>query len=460
LSRRRLEALCGSVAHKRDFTYDIPMRFTWGAEEIIPLDNAAIIYPPTLARYNSHMFRLSMDLTIPVEGSRLLVALERVMTRFPYFSVSLHQGFFWYYLTNHHKKLSVYPEHAYPCAFLDRHHGANGYLFKVFWREDRIAVEIFHALCDGTGGLVFLKSLVAEYLRLSGIEIGEDPQIFRPGTPVGRGESDDSFQHFYKPLGSVMNREPAAFHYARFEEISDRVQVISAQVGIADVKRLGTQYDCTITEYLVAELIDAFQRVQEQTVGSRKHYKPISISVPVNIRRVFDSDSMRNFTLFVTPRINPRLGYYEFEEIVQQVKFQIRGSVNIKSLSQQISRNVAGERNPLLRFAPNILKGPVMKILSDSYGDKTYSTTISNIGEVKLPSGMREVVKRADFYLSPSKSNKVSCSVVGVNGMMSINFTNFLVKQTVIEREFLTALVAKGIPVRIADNRNPHVSGR
>ena len=101
-----------------------------------------------------------------------------------------------------------------------------------------------------------------------------------------------------------------------------------------------------------------------------------------------------------------------------------------------------------------------MKILSDSYGDKTYSTTISNIGEVKLPSGMREVVKRADFYLSPSKSNKVSCSVVGVNGMMSINFTNFLVKQTVIEREFLTALVAKGIPVEIADNRNPHMNGR
>lgn len=28
----------------------------------------------------------------------------------------------------------------------------------------RIAVEFFHAVTDGTGGLIFLKTLVAEYL--------------------------------------------------------------------------------------------------------------------------------------------------------------------------------------------------------------------------------------------------------------------------------------------------------
>lgn len=36
--------------------------------------------------------------------------------------------------------------------------------FRVLVYGSRIAVEFFHAVTDGTGGLIFLKTLVAEYL--------------------------------------------------------------------------------------------------------------------------------------------------------------------------------------------------------------------------------------------------------------------------------------------------------
>lgn len=430
------------------------MKLRKSQEEVIPLDNAALIYPTTVARYNIHVFRMSMDLDMEIVPERLLTGLENLMERFPFFAVSLHHGFFWHYLIPHHKPLAVYPERGYPCAFLHRKRGANGYLFKVFYGKKRIAVEYFHALTDGTGGLIFIKSLVAEYLRLSGIEVGSDPQVWLPSDPVHDEEFVDSFQRFYVPLKSIYSKDSSAFHYNDPKDhLTDITQVTSAVVSIEDVKAVSSAMGATITEYLAAEHLDSLQRVQEINRKPRQ-YRRVAVSVPVNIRRVFGSRSMRNFTLFVVVSIDPRLGHYSFEEILQQVMFQMRSGVNSKSLSKQISRNVSGSHNVLIRYTPNFLKLPLMKILSDYYGDSQFSSAISNLGSVSLPSGMNEHITRFDFHLSPDKLNKVLIAVVGIQGKMYINLTSVLENQTIIEREFLTALVRKGISVEISTNRN------
>ncbi|HLW21594.1 MAG TPA: hypothetical protein VKZ39_00205 [Sphaerochaetaceae bacterium] len=423
--------------------------------ELIPLDNSAIIYPPTVARYNTHVFRLSMDLTVEVNPQRLLTALEHVLEQFPYFAVSLHRGFYWYYYLPHHAPLQVYPDSASPCRYIHRKRGANGYQFKVRYTSSRIAVEYFHALTDGTGGLVFLKSLVAEYLKLSGYSVAADNQIKVPGDSVDPEEGEDSFRRFYRPLKSVFGSESKAFHLrSSGDDLTDDVQVISARIAIEDLKRVSAKYQVTITEYLVAQLIDAMQRIQESTVSRVSRYKPIRVSVPVNIRKVFGSKSLRNFTLFIVVGIDPKLGHYEFEEIVKQVMHQMRSGVNAKSLSIQVARNVMGRKHPLIRYAPLIFKNPFMKLLSDSYGDSIYSTVISNIGYVTLPEGMQERVKRVDFHLSPNKTNKVSCGAIGANGSLIFNFSSILEKNTDFEREVLTELVKQGIPVEVYTNRN------
>ncbi|MGI6432760.1 MAG: hypothetical protein ACOXZ4_02700 [Sphaerochaetaceae bacterium] len=420
---------------------------------LIPLDNSAIIYPPTVARYNTHMFRLSVDVEIEVVEQRLLTALEHVIERFPYFAVSLHSGFFWYYFTANKKPLAVWPEVSHPCGFLHRKRGAHGYLFKVFHAPRRIAVEFFHALSDGTGALIFLKTLVAEYLRLSGHPVGPDPQIFDLGESAKEAEWEDSFEKRYVPLKSIFGFESHAFHLKNTSALTDEVQAISGRIAIEELKRISSLHQVTITEYLVAELLDALQRVQTQEVKNPKRYKPVRISVPVNIRKVFDSVSMRNFTLFVVVGIDPRLGHYEFGEILTQVVHQLRGSVNAKSLSRQLSRNVAGRRNPLIRYAPFFLKKPFMKLLSDSYGDAIFSSTLSNLGSVTLPAEMAKLIRRMDFYLSPSKANKVSCAAIGVNGFVNVNFTSIYERKVDFEREFFTALVNKGIGVEVSTNR-------
>jgi NRPS condensation-like uncharacterized protein len=426
-------------------------------DQLIPLDNSAIIYPPTVARYNNHTFRLSFDLDIEVKAERLLTALENIIERFPYYAVSLHQGFFWYYFLPNKRELSVYPEESSPCGYIDRKKGSNRYLFKVYYTKSRIAVEYYHVITDGTGGLIFLKTLVSEYLKLSGFKVEKDPQIFDLKEKANKEEKEDSFVRFYKNLKGVFNKESSAYHLKVKDNLTDESQVISATMKIEELKKVSSSYNVTITEYLVSELIDALQRIQEKKVKKIGNRKPIRVSVPVNIRKLFDSKTMRNFTLFVVVGVDVRLGHYSFEEIVQQVSYQLKSQVNAKELSRQVTRNVKGRNHLLIRYAPNVFKRPLMKLFSDTYGDTIFSTTISNLGNVSLPKGMKERVKRADFYLSPNKKNKVSVSSIGVNGYLTLNFTSILSSVTTFEKEVLTAMVKKGINIAIETNRKEEI---
>lgn len=422
-------------------------------DELIPLDNSAIIYPPTLARYNNHVFRIATRLTVDVDPKRLLKAAEVTLKRYPHFAVSLHQGFYWYYFLPNRRPLEIYEDNNFPCAYLNRTKGANRYLFKVLYRERTIAVEFFHALTDGNGALSFLKTLLTQYFGLSRKDVAGDPHILHPQEPISPEEGEDSFERFYKPRKALFASQSEAFHLGEGSAFTDKVEAISARVAVDELKALISLHQVTITEYLVALLLEALQAIQEEKVIKERRYRPLRVQVPINVRRIFNSKTVRNFSLFTVVGIDPRLGHYEFEEILDQVKYQIRGGVNEKQLSLQIARNVVGRRLPLIRYAPNVLKKPFMKLLSDFYGDKVFSMTLSNIGNITLPEKLKGVVERLDFFLSPNKKNKVTSAAIGVNGYISLNFTSFLTHDTEFERRVLRSLVERGVAVEVATNR-------
>ena len=127
------------------------------------LDNAALIFPAVRRRDWTNVFRLSATLTEPVEPEVLQQAVDALLPRFPSMYVSLHRGIFWYYLQKLTKAPRVRQDGACPLI-----HMTGAELRKcglrVLYYENRIAVECFHALTDGSGGMVFLKTLTAAYL--------------------------------------------------------------------------------------------------------------------------------------------------------------------------------------------------------------------------------------------------------------------------------------------------------
>ena len=126
------------------------------------LDNAAKIYPAAKRRNWNNFFRISATLTEPIDRAVLAAALDVTVRRFPSIAVRLRRGVFWYYLEEIPHTPPIQDEKSCPLAHAPFRQ-VRQCAFRVLVYKDRFAVEFFHALTDGTGALVFVKSLLAEY---------------------------------------------------------------------------------------------------------------------------------------------------------------------------------------------------------------------------------------------------------------------------------------------------------
>ena len=122
------------------------------------LDNAAKIFPPTQTKEYSSMFRLSVTLTELVDVTILQKAQENILKRLPNFACRLKKGFFWYYFERQKGTPPIYKDIYNPMQKIN--FIANKFfLYRILYLNNRIALEFFHVLTDGTGGLTFLLSL-------------------------------------------------------------------------------------------------------------------------------------------------------------------------------------------------------------------------------------------------------------------------------------------------------------
>jgi hypothetical protein len=146
-----------------------------------------------------------------------------------------------------------------------------------------------------------------------------------------------------------------------------------------------------------------------------------------------------------------RLGRRDFPEIVSRAHHQLRFEIDIRTIAQQISRNVSGARNVIVRLVPLIVKDFFARLLFSVMGEDLLSGFVSNLGPVTMPPGVEERIERFDFIPAPSVVNKTSISVLSWKGSLYINFGS-LAQTRELERLYLTRLRKLGIPVRVECN--------
>jgi len=412
------------------------------------LDNAALIYPSIQSDRITTMFRMSMTLKEPVNPKVLQKSLEEVIVKFPFYRVKLNRGFFWYYLEYNPRLPRVEKDVLYPLGRIHPGFGSR-YLFRVRYWQYTIAVEFCHVLTDGTGGMTFLKALVYDYLKRLGKDIGDPGDI--PVDTLLEEAAEDAYNRFYKSTLPLPDKGRRAFHLeARLLEpgvIVINTGVIPMEKIIKKVKALGV----SLSTFLVAVYIDAIQELQDSIVSQNHKKRPIAIQVPVNLRSIYPSKTLRNFSLFVMPEIDPRLGKYSFDEILDIVRETLITKTTEKDISKSLSRNVGGQRNWVIRIVPLIFKKLLMPMLYKNLGEGLVSGTLSNLGLIKLPEGMSKEVERVDFILGTNPINKTSCAVCGYKDKLVINFSGNT-NSVEIEKLFFTRLIKMGIPVKISTN--------
>lgn len=415
------------------------------------LDNAAKIYPAAKRRRWSNIFRLSATLTEDVDPEILQSALDKAARRFPSMAVRLRNGIFWYYLEELKEPPVLQDERGYPLSrmpFDDIRKCA----IRVICYKNRIACEFFHAITDGNGGLVFLKTLTAEYLRLKyGVDIPcTDGVLDMDDAPIF-DELDDSFLKNDGPV-NASRKEPTAYALRGTREIDGYNNLITGALDSAEVLKLAKKYGVTLTVFIVSVMIFSILNIQERRVPKRKHRKPVKVLVPVNLRKIFDSKTLRNFVLYVTPGIDPRLGDYTFEEILKSVHHQMGGEITRQNMASKIAANVNSERVFIIKIMPLFIKNFVMKTIYNIVGEKKSCITISNLGNVSVPDEWRKFVSRMDFVLGAPADNPNNCGVLSYNGTLNINITR-TIKEAELEREFFCNLRKLGLNVKIESNR-------
>lgn len=415
------------------------------------LDNAAKIYPAALRKKWSNVFRLSATLSEPVDRDVLRAALDVTLRRFPSIGVRLRKGIFWFYLERVPGVPEITEEQSYPLVHMS-YASIRECAFRVVVYKNRIAVELFHALTDGTGGMIFLKTLLAEYLsRKYGISVpNTDGVLCRMDEPSPE-ELQDSF---IKNAGTVSagRKEATAYRLTGTTEPDGFVHLTTFMLDAAEVKARAHEYSATVTEFLTAAMMQAILRLQAEKVPHRSRRKPVKVLVPVNLRSLFPSKTLRNFALFITPELDPKLGDYSFDEICKAVHHRMGIDNTAKQMSMKIAANVNSEKLPILKVMPLFVKNAAMKAVFDAVGERKSCLCMSNLGNVRLPEIMRQYVTRMDFIIGVPSCSAYNCALLSYGGTTYINLVRSI-EEPELEMHFYKVLRELGIHVKVESNQ-------
>ncbi|MBQ2818753.1 MAG: alpha/beta hydrolase fold domain-containing protein [Clostridia bacterium] len=415
------------------------------------LDNAAKIYPAARRNNWTNLFRMSATLKEEIDVPVLKKALDVTVRRFPSIAVKLRPGAFWYYLEQISAPPEIMAEKCYPLTYMGNAE-LSKCAFRVIAYQNRIAVEIFHSLTDGTGGLIFLKSLVAEYLlQKYGEHIPAEHGVLGRLEDPSAEELEDSFQKYSAP-SAASRKENTAWHLSGTAEPGGKLHLTCFTADSATILQTAKEHNVTVTAFLTAVMMQALQTLQQEKIPTQRRRKPIKVLIPVNLRNLFPSKSLRNFALYTTPELLPHLGEYSFDEICTIIKHHMGSDITPKQMSMKIAANVNSERLFIVRIMPLFIKNIIMKMIFDAVGESKSCLCLSNLGAVKLPEEMLPYIERMDFILGPQASAPYNCGVLTLGDTTYINFIRNI-KEASLESHFYRALRELGIDVEVQSNR-------
>ena len=414
------------------------------------LDLSANVYP-TLQRKNfSNVYRMSLSLKENVQPDILQKALDLTLCRFPTFRVAIRKGLFWRYLeANHRPGPFVREDIENPC--MPMHFKANNrYLIRIYYYEKRISIEVFHSLSDGAGTLYFLKTLTAVYLRLLGHEIPNEEGVLDIHELPDPEEFEDAYLRYATSKARRPRSQGNAYRVLGTKEPLYTLNIICGVIPVDKLRVVSKGYGVTITEYLNAVLLYAL--LQKQKSERPFCERPVTLAMPVNLRSFFPSKTLRNFISMVYPTIDPRMGDYTFEEILQHVHNYMRYYINPKFLNADIVTNASVQQNPIIRIVPLFIKDFTVRKFYANVQDGQSSAGLTNVGLTKLPKEMLPHVERFDVLMGQPFSARTNCAIISYQNVLTVNFTSSI-KETDIERYFFCKLIQDGIPVKIETNR-------
>jgi hypothetical protein len=394
------------------------------------LDTTARLYPAILDTRDS-TFRLTMELFEDVDPQILQQALNKTLPRFPTFEVKLKEGLFWYYFEYNENIPTVEPEREFPCAriYPDKN---NEFLFKVLYYKKRISIEVFHSITDGLGGMEFFKTLIFEYLKIKGYPVEGEGLIKMSDEYPKPYEAEDSFERYYSRGKKKKHAGISAYHIEGVAFPRGEQNILHGVLDVEEILAASRSYGVKLTTFLAAIMIYAIYRDQRLDLGEKK---PVRIMVPVNLRRMFPSGTLRNF---ISHYLVGVLFEEEvtFEDVIAQLSEQLKQVATKTEMSAYINSNVDVTKNIIVKFAPLHAKNFGLRAAYKWYGEKLYTAVVSNLAVVRLPESMTRHVKSISCATGATDTLPIKMTACTYNGKLDINFIRCIEESDIIKEFF------------------------
>jgi hypothetical protein len=416
------------------------------------LDNAAKIFPSIMSKRTRTVFRISATLKESIDAEILQKSLLKIIPRFPYYNVSLRWGFFWHYLQHNLNDPIVKRETEPPCRMIVPRDN-NGFLFRVLYYEKRISLECSHIITDGTGAVCFFKAILCQYFVESGYIIKDWQNTMQIDSKPNAEEFEDAYRRYYKKDIPLPIKKEKAFHVIDKSINKNDHRIVTGIIDTKEVLKKARDYGVTITELLVSISLHALNIYCQNLPWKikKKKLKPIRLMVPVNLRKMYASKTMRNFFLTVNPGIDPRLGHYDFDDIIKEVYHYMRVEVDERYINKQISRNIRGEIHPAVRLVPLPLKVLVERMLYSFVATSRQSGVLTNMGSLEMPLSVAREIESFNCIANPNGDTKINCGVIGFNDKTYITFGS-LVENTEVQKNFFRTIRKLGLNVKVETN--------
>lgn len=407
------------------------------------LDNAAVVFPSVTNNRNTSVYRVSAILKESINPRILQKALDEIYDLFAVLTVKMRRGVFWNYFDTNTLKLQVSEEKEYPCCLMSIHKN-NGHLIKVLYYNSRISVEVFHSLTDGSGAIEFLKSLVYYYLLYSGKNVQPEGLIRLSDNPINPCDIEDSFKAYYNNVKLPAVKEPTAYHIkgSGFEIYGN--SVVHASLEADSLNSIAKSYGATITTLLSAIMI---QSIYKTRIRFDKSKKPVMLTIPINLRKVFPSKTLRNF--FATTNIGTTMNEeMDFRTLVEILTKSLREKTTKENLEKFITRNLNFEKNS--RLVPLFIKRTFIPLGFNAMGENKKTVTLSNLGSICLPKCFENYVSEFEFVNYPTKKCPMCVGVCSIHNRLVISVMQSISDKDIV-REFYTSL-GELLPITIYSN--------
>ena len=403
-----------------------------------PIDNASILYLSLMRKDHCNSYRFTITLTEDVCPETLQNAVDRIYRRFPLVIAGFQPGVFRYYQIPSSAAPKVQSDPG--CLITMSREEIRNCAFRVYYKENTVSIEAFHALADGYGAIACFSTLIAEYLRLKyGTFIPISETLLDLEQAPMLPELEDSYldhaegtplhlpsRYAYQLPGGDLGREAVHTHTIQ----------LPAQ-KLLDASR---KHGVSVTTLISAVMSATVMEIQKKQTSGKK-IKPVRIMVPVDLRRMFPSRTLRNFILYVLPTMEPEDNEKDMSSLLRSFASQMQAQLEKSRLASIMAYNVKTQGSWYFGLIPMSVKLAIMRLAYRYFGESNSSVTVTNLGNVRLPEEMKGYVRNLEVTLTPRMRSPYNCAILSYDGNLSIRISRFP-KDSELEAIFMRNLDA------------------